>query len=93
MVMPMYNLIEYSDNYSKRTGSLWHYCRDEPFLANGDIADFPTDNNNNNTDNNSASFKFKTKIADRTKNVCAKNVEIRVPLKYLSNFGELLKCH
>ena len=86
MVMPMYNLIEYSDNYSKRTGSLWHYCRDEPFL---DIADFPTDNNN--TDNNSASFKFKTKIAGRTKIDCAKNVEIRVPLKYLSKFWRTLK--
>ena len=46
IVMPMYNLIEYRDNYSKTSGSLWHYYRDEPFLANDDIADFPADNNN-----------------------------------------------
>ena len=31
IVMPMYNLIEYSNNYSKTTGGLWQYCRDEPF--------------------------------------------------------------
>ena len=80
-VMPMYNLIEYSDNYSKTSGSLWHHYRDEPHLnANGDVADFPTDNNN------SASFKFKTKIAGRTEDDGTKNVKIRVPLKYLSRF-------
>ena len=33
VVMPIYNLIDYSDNYSKTTGSLWHYDRDVPFLA------------------------------------------------------------
>ena len=59
IVMPMYDLIEYRDNYSKTSGSLWHYYRDEPFLANGAIADFPANNNNR------ASFKFKTKIAGR----------------------------
>ena len=30
VLMPMYNLIEYSDNYSKTSGSLWQYCRDKP---------------------------------------------------------------
>ena len=30
--MPMYNLIEYSDDYSKTSGSLWQNCRDEPAL-------------------------------------------------------------
>ena len=76
----MYNLIEYSDNCSKITGSLWNYYRDESFLnGNGAIADFPADNNSN-----SASFKFKTKIADQTGNDGTKNVKIRVPLKYLS---------
>ena len=30
IVMPMYNLIEYSDNYSKTSGSLWQYCKDIP---------------------------------------------------------------
>ena len=42
----MFNLIEYSDNYSKTSGSLWQYYRDEPFLdTNGAIADFPTGSN------------------------------------------------
>ena len=54
--MPMYNLIKYSDNYSKTSGSLWHYYRDEPFLnASGAVSDFPSDNNN------SASLNLKQK--------------------------------
>ena len=86
IVMPMYNLIEYSDNYSKTFGILWHYYRDEPSLnANGNIDDFPTDNNN------SASFKFKTKITGKTENDDTKNVKIRIPLKYLSNFWRTLE--
>ena len=32
IVMPMYNLIEYSDNYAKSTGSLWQYCKDIPVM-------------------------------------------------------------
>ena len=60
IVMLMYNLIEYSDNYSKISGGLWHYYRGEPILANGAIADFPTDNSN------SAPFKFTTKRSGRT---------------------------
>ena len=41
IVMPMYNLIEYSDNYSKTSGSLWQYCKDRPAVNNnGDIVDF-----------------------------------------------------
>ena len=84
--MSMYNLIDYSDNYSKSSGSLWHYYRDEPFLnANGAIDDFVADNNN------SASFKFKIKIAGRTENGDTNNVKIRVLLKYLSNFWRTLE--
>ena len=51
----MYNLIKYSDAYSKKSGSLWQQYRDEPDNNdnNGNIIDFPDDNNN------SASFKFK----------------------------------
>ena len=53
--MPIYNLIEYSDNYLKTSGSLWRYYRDKPYLNNNcDIADFPAYNNN------SISFNFKT---------------------------------
>ena len=52
-VMPMYNLIEYIDNYSNITGSLWQYYRNEPDLTNaGAIVNF-------HAVNNSASFKFK----------------------------------
>ena len=41
IVMPMYNLIEYSDNYSKTSGSIWQYCKDIPAVNNnGDIVDF-----------------------------------------------------
>ena len=36
IVMPMYNLIEYSDNYAKTTGSLWQYCKDIPALNAND---------------------------------------------------------
>ena len=80
IVMPMYNLIEYSDNYAKTTGSLWQYCKDIPALvANNEITNFTGDNL---TD----SFKFKAKITGETGNNGTKDVEIMVPLKYLSNF-------
>ena len=53
----MYNLIEYSDAYSKTSGSLWQYYRDEPVLnPNGKNIDFPANNDN------SASFKVKEEI-------------------------------
>ena len=74
-------LIEYSDDYSKISGSLWQYYRDEQALdANEDIIDFPANNNN------SASFKFKQQITEQTRNGGIKDVEIMVPLKYLNNF-------
>ena len=74
--MPMYNLIEYSDNYAKTSGSLWPYYRDEP---NNNLAD-------------SESFKSKIKITGKTpNNGNEKDVEIMVPLKYLSNFWRTLK--
>ena len=86
IVMPLYNLKEYSDNYSKTFESLNQYYRDEPFLDNsGDIADFPADNSN------SALFKYKTKIAGRIGYDGTKKSKIRVPLKYLSNFWRILE--
>ena len=73
ILMPMYNLIEYSDNYAK---SLWQYYRDEP---NNNLAD-------------SESFKFKVKITGKTPAADnEKDVEIMVPLKYLSNFWRTLE--
>ena len=81
IVMPMYNLIEYSNAYSKTSGSLWQYYRHEPALdTNGNIIDCPDNNNNNN------SFKFKQQITKQIGNGGTKNIEIMVPLKYLSNF-------
>ena len=86
IVMPMYNLIEYSDNYSKTSGSLWQYCKEIPAVDDdGDIVDF---NGANATD----SFNFKTKITGQTdNNGRIDNVEIMVPLKYLSNFWRTLE--
>ena len=76
IIMPMYNLIEYSDNYVKTIGSLWQYFRDEP---NDNLA-------------NSESFKYKIKITGKTSyNNNVKDVEIMVPLKYLSNFWRTLE--
>ena len=83
--MTMYNLIEYSDNYAKTTGSLWQYCKDIPARnVNYEITEFTE---SNLTD----SFNFKLKITGRTGNGGTKDVEIMVPLKYLSNFGGTLE--
>ena len=85
IVMPMYNVIEYSDKYAKPTGSLWQYCKDIPARnVNDEIIIFDA---NNLTD----SFKFKAKITGQTGNDGTKDVEIMVPLKYLSNFWRTLE--
>ena len=76
IVMPMHNLIEYSDDYSKTSGSLWQYYKDDP---NDNLA-------------NSKSFKSKVKITGKTpNNGNTKDVEIIVPPKYLSNFWRTLE--
>ena len=76
IVMPVYNLIEYSDNYAKTSRILWQYYRDEP----------------NNVLANSKSFKFKVRITGKTPaNDNEKDVEIMVSLKYLSNFWRTLE--
>ena len=75
-VMPMYNLIEYSDNYSKASGSLWQYYKDGP---NDNIA-------------NSESSKSKVKITENTPvGGNTKDVKTIVPLKHLSNFWRILE--
>ena len=80
IVMPMYNLIEYSENYSKTPGSIWQYCKEVPAVNNdGNIIDF---NGANATD----LFNFKGKITRKTNDNGRIDVEIMVPLKYLSNF-------
>ena len=76
IIMSMYNLIKYSNNYAKTSGSLRQYYRDEP----------------NNNLANSKSFKSKIKITGRTPaRGNEKDVEIMVPLKYLSNFWRTLE--
>ena len=74
--MPTYNLIEYSDNYSSTSGSLWHFERDE-IINNADTTN----------DNNAPSFKHKASLIGNTeKNGTEKGVKIAVSLKFLSNF-------
>ena len=74
--MPMYNLIEYNDNYSKTSGSLWQYYKENP---NDNITQFE-------------SFKSKAKITGKTPAAGnTKEVELILPLKYLSNFWRTLE--
>ena len=91
ILMPMYNLLEYSKNYRKTTG------RDEPNNP-------PDDNYNADPITKSESFKYKSSITGKTSNAnqengentkqgntkIKKNLEIVVPLKYLSNFWRTL---
>ena len=85
IIMPMYNLIEYSNNYLKKSGSLWQYYKDIPVVDDDDIEDF---DGANATD----LFNFKTKITGQTNDDGEINgVEIMVPLKYLSNFWRTLE--
>ena len=80
IVMPMYNLLEYSKNYKKTTGSLWNYYRDES--STGAVG------NVNYSIKNSKSFDYKTSIIGKLEgnNAEKDDFEIVVPLKFLSNF-------
>ena len=83
----MYNLLEYSKNYTKTTGSLRNYFRDEP---------------SDPLSSDSESFKYKTRITGNTYNtgngergyhaskVGKNETEVVIPLKYLSNFWKSL---
>ena len=83
--MPMYNLIEYSNNYSKTSGSFRQYFKDIPAVDNNNaIVSFAE---NNFTD----SLNFKVKMTGQTGENGTKNVEIMVPLKCLSNFWRTLE--
>ena len=83
--MPMYNLIEHSDNYAITSGSLWQYSLDIPALDNNNaIANFAENNL-------TGSFNFKTKITGQTGDNGTTTVQIMVPLKYLSNFWRTLE--
>ena len=86
IAMPMYNLIEYSDNYSDTPGSLWQIKRDEVPASDVDLSI-----------NNSQPFKYKAallgKTADAVNNTdsSVKDAKIVVSLKYLSNFWRSLE--
>ena len=89
--MPMYNLIEYSDNYQDSSATLYQYKRDEP-PEDDAVADLAA--------NNSNSFKYKVKLLGNISQLAADadaarvgrlNVKIVVPLKYLSNFFRSLE--
>ena len=80
IAMPMYNLVEYSDNYSKTFESLWRFCKDIPAVDNNNvIVNF---SENNFID----SFNFKAKTTGKTGEDGTQNVEIMIPLKYLRNY-------
>ena len=88
VVMPMYNLIECSKNYRKTASSLWNYYIDQPNNSSAD-------NFNADPITNSALFKYQSSIIwktpnnDNNDNNTKEDVEIVVPSKYLSNFGEI----
>ena len=85
ITMPMYNLIEYSDNYQDSSATLYQYKRDEPQEANA-INDLTTDT--------SSSFKYKVSLLGNpvvANNIARINVKVVVPLKYLSNFFRSLE--
>ena len=89
IVMLMYNLIEYSDNYQDSSATLYQYKRDEP-PEDDAVADLTADN--------SSSFKYKIKLLGNVTEVIGNaagvrrlNVKIAVPLKCLSNFFRSLE--
>ena len=86
IIMPMYNLIEYSNNYSDTSESLWQSKRDEQNMNGENPAKVTTAD--------SASFKYISsffKPLNDADNGVFKNVKIAVPLKYLSNFWRSLE--
>ena len=85
IVMPMYNLIEYTDNYQDSSVTLYQYKRDEP-PEDDDVAIL--------TVNNSSSFKYKVNLLGNpvpTNLIVKRNLKIVVPLKYLSKFFRSLE--
>ena len=85
ITMPMYNLIEHSDNYQDSSATLYQYKRDEPPEANA-INDLTT--------NTSSSFKYKVNLLgnpDLDGAIAKRTVKVVVPLKYLSNFFRSLE--
>ena len=76
-------------------GIFWQYYRDQPALKNaGDVINFSNNDNNNNKNNDNYTnvlFKFKGKSAGQKRNDGTQDVEIMIPLKYLSNIWRTLE--
>ena len=103
VLMPLYNLLKYCKNYTKKTGRFWNYYRDEPNDPLNDD-DPPTVNHNADPIGNSKSFKYKSSIRGKTSDAnqengenaeqrdtkTEKHLEIFVSLKHLSNFWRTL---
>ena len=70
VTMATHNQGEYNNNYTKRSASLWHCHKDDPY--------------DNITD--SESFKFKSELTNNSNKLSIADIELAVPLKYLSNF-------
>ena len=85
ITIPMYNLIEYSDNYQDSSATLYQYKRDEP-PENDAVADLTADN--------SSSLKYKISLLGNpvvANDIARINVKVVLPLKYLSNFFRSLE--
>ena len=85
ITMPMYNLIEYSDNYQNSSVTLYQYKRDEP--PEGDPIP-------NSAVDNSSFFKYKVNLLGNPVldgAIAKRSVKVVVPLKYLSNFFRSLE--
>ena len=85
IAIPMYNLIEYSDNYSATSRSLWQFKRDKVPANNADLSI-----------NNYQSFKYRAVLVEKTANAANRNSSVKdakivVPLKCLSNFWRSLE--
>ena len=89
IIMPIYNFIQYSDNYADSSGSLYQFKRDESPMNNaGNLLNVAL--------NNSTSFKYKASLLgkaddDDGNDRSLKNTKIVVPLKYLSSFFKSLE--
>ena len=79
IVMPMYNLLEYSNNYQNSTGSLYQFKRDEPPDGNANVS------------NDTTSLMYKSKLISGTDDNNVNNVKLVVPLKHVSSFFRSLE--
>ena len=92
IVMPMYNLLEHSGNYSMASGGLWNYYKDEVNDSANESNDTSNFRINNAKTPTSKSFEYKTKLigSSMPNNNKRLGAEVVAQLKYLSNFWRSL---